>query len=59
MFFVGDLQAMKKITLDNYRKDKYYLRIVRAVETLLSRGDVVAPVEVLIDMKTAIAEEPA
>jgi hypothetical protein len=50
---------MKKITLDNYRTDKYYPRIVRAVEILLSLGDVVAPVEVLIDMKTAIAEEPA
>ena len=42
---------MKKITLDNYRTDKYYLRIVRAVEVLLARGDVVAPVEVFVEMK--------
>lgn len=47
---------MKKITLDNYKKDKYYIRIVRAVEVLLSRGDVVAPIEVFVDMKLLTLE---
>ena len=41
---------MKKVTLENYRTDKYYRGIVRAVEALLSRGEVVAPVDVFIEM---------
>jgi hypothetical protein len=47
---------IKKITLENYRTDKYYPRIVRAVEALLSRGDVVAPVEVFIEMQLLTRE---
>lgn len=47
---------MKKVTLANYRTDKYYARIVRAVEALLSRSDVVAPVEVFVEMKLLTAE---
>ncbi|MGZ5445406.1 MAG: hypothetical protein ACXW5J_27470 [Thermoanaerobaculia bacterium] len=47
---------MKKITLENYRTDKFYPRIVRAVEALLSRGDVVAPIEVFIEMKLLTTE---
>lgn len=41
---------MKKISFDNYRTDKHYPRVVRAVEALLQRGDVVAPVEVFVEM---------
>lgn len=47
---------MKKISLDNYRTDKFYPRIVRAVEALLSKGDVVAPIEVFIEMKLLTTE---
>ncbi len=41
---------MKKITVNTYRKDKYYLRVVRAVGRILTRTDVVAPSEILIEM---------
>ena len=41
---------MKNITRANYRTDKYYPRIVRAVEALLAQGDVVAPIEVFVAM---------
>jgi hypothetical protein len=41
---------MKKVTVNTYRKDKYYPRVVRAVAAVLSKSDVVAPVEVLIEM---------
>ena len=41
---------MKKVTLNTYRQDKYYPRVVQAVAKVLVRSDVVAPVEVLIEM---------
>ena len=41
---------MKKVTLSTYRKDKYYSRVVRAMARILIRSDVVAPVDVLIEM---------
>ena len=41
---------MKKVTVTTYRKDKYYPRVVRAVAKILSKSDVVAPVDVLIEM---------
>ena len=41
---------MKKVTVTTYRKDKYYLRVVRAVAKVLTKSDVVAPVDVLIEM---------
>jgi hypothetical protein len=41
---------MKQVTVNTYRQDKYYPRVVRAVATILSRSDVVAPVEVLLEM---------
>ncbi len=39
-----------KITVNTYRTDKYYPRVVKAIATILSKSDVVAPVEVLIEM---------
>ncbi len=39
---------MKKVTAGNYKKDKWYPRVVRAVSEILADGDVVAPVEVFI-----------
>jgi hypothetical protein len=47
---------MKKITLENYRKDKHYPRIVRAVEQILGWGDVVAPVELFVEMSLLAPE---
>ncbi|MCP3915307.1 MAG: hypothetical protein GY711_07110 [bacterium] len=51
---------MKRITLDNYRKDKIYCRIVAAVERILEREREVRPVDVLVEMglvsRTAVAD---
>jgi hypothetical protein len=41
---------MKQVTVTTYRQDPYYPRVVRAVATILARSDVVAPVEVLLEM---------
>ena len=41
---------MKKVTVTTYRKDKYYPRVVRAVAKVLTKSDVVAPVDILIEM---------
>lgn len=41
---------MKHITVNTYRKDKYYPRVMRAFAKILSKSDVVAPVDVLIEM---------
>src|SRR5919204_3767592 len=41
---------MKQVTVNTYRQDTYYPRVVRAVAAILSRSDVVAPVDVLLEM---------
>lgn len=41
---------MKRITLENYRSDKYYPRVVRGVDSILARRDFVSPIEVFIEM---------
>ena len=41
---------MKKVTVSTYRKDKYYPRVMKAFAKILSKSDVVAPVDVLIEM---------
>jgi hypothetical protein len=41
---------MMKVTVNTYRKDKYYPRVVRAIAKVLTKSDVLAPVEVLIEM---------
>ena len=41
---------MKQVTVHTYRQDPYYPRVVRAVATILARADVVAPVDVLLEM---------
>lgn len=38
------------VTVETYRKDPLYPRIVRAVEVILRGGKVVAPVDVLVEM---------
>ncbi|HEX6902159.1 MAG TPA: hypothetical protein VF789_20755 [Thermoanaerobaculia bacterium] len=42
---------MTKVTVENYRDDKYYPTIVRAVEAILAQGDIVAPVDVFVRME--------
>lgn len=39
-----------KVSVDSYRGDPLYPRIVRAVEVLLARGKVATPVDVLVGM---------
>ena len=41
---------MKRVTVNTYRKDKYYPRVVRAVGKILACADVVAPSDILIEM---------
>ena len=41
---------MKVVNASNYRQDKYYPAVVRAVAAILARSDVVAPVDVLLEM---------
>ena len=46
----GRSSSATKVSVDSYRDDVLYPRIVRAVEPLLARGKVVAPVDVLVGM---------
>src|SRR5207253_7280194 len=43
-------KTMKQVTVITYRQDPYYPRVVRAVANILARADVVAPVDVLLEM---------
>src|SRR5215472_8699730 len=42
---------LRKITLTNYRQDRYYARIVKATEDLLREKGFVAPIELFIRME--------
>ena len=42
--------AVKRITVENYQSDKYYPRLVRAVDTILARRGFVSPTEVFVEM---------
>ena len=48
---------MKRVNLQNYKKDKYYPRVVRAVTAILKTGDVVTPVDVFIGMGLLTKED--
>jgi len=41
---------MKKVNLENYRKDKYYPRIVSVVEDILSNGNIVKTIDVFVEL---------
>jgi hypothetical protein len=41
---------MKSVTVHNYSEDKYYHSVVHAVARILSRSDIVTPVDVLMEM---------
>ena len=47
---------MKHVTVNTYRQDKFYPWVVRSVARILSRSDVVAPVDVLVEMGVLTAE---
>ena len=40
---------MKRITVENYRNDKYYHRLVRAVDAILTHSEFVAPTDIRRD----------
>jgi hypothetical protein len=44
------MKPRAKVNVDTYRDDRLYPRVARAVEALLARGKVVAPVDVLVCM---------
>jgi hypothetical protein len=48
---------MKRVTLESYKKDKYYPRIVRAVTAILKKGDVVTPIDVFVEMGLLAKED--
>ena len=39
-----------KTNVSNYKKDKYYPRVVKAIGQLLLKSDEIIPVEVMIEM---------
>ncbi len=41
---------MKHITVNIYRKDKYYPRVVMMAGKIFARADVVGPLDILIGM---------
>ncbi len=41
---------MKRITVENYRSDKYYGPVVRAADVLLARRGFVSPTELFVEM---------
>ena len=48
---------MKSVTVKNYKKDKYYPRVVHAVAGLLERTDAIATVEILMEMGNLTPED--
>ena len=42
---------MKRVTVENYKEDKYYRGVVAAVATILESRNFVAPVDVFIQME--------
>ena len=48
---------MKKISVENYRTDKYYSRVVRAVTAILDRKEFVTPIDLFIEMDLLRSEE--
>lgn len=48
--FTKPCLTMKKITSGNYKKDKLYVSVSKAVAELMQEGEVVSPVSVLVRM---------
>lgn len=43
-------QQSARVTVDNYREDPLYTKIVRVMDALLKEGKMVAPVDVIVEM---------
>ena len=41
---------MKKVTVNTYRKDKHYSRVIKAAGRILTREDILSPIDILIEM---------
>jgi len=41
---------VNKVSVNSYRKDKYYSSVVRAAGIILAQGDVFTPIDILIEM---------
>jgi hypothetical protein len=48
---------MKKITLENYTIDKYYPKVVKAVDNELKSQNFVAPIRVFVSMGLLEAQD--
>lgn len=48
--WLARVALMKRITVENYRADKYYARVVRAMDAILARQETVSPTEVFVEM---------
>lgn len=42
---------MKKITVANYKQDKYYEKVVRAMAAVLERQESVSPIDVMLQLQ--------
>jgi hypothetical protein len=50
---------MRRITAGNYRTDKYYPGVVRAAKALLVRSEVIAPLDLFVEMNLLEADAVA
>jgi hypothetical protein len=41
---------MKKITASNYKKDKYYKKVAKAISQILAKNNYVSPIDVFIEL---------
>ena len=48
---------MKKVTLQNYKKDKYYIKIVTAVAKLLENKDDISTIDILLTMGNLLPKD--
>ncbi|MCD4693413.1 MAG: hypothetical protein K8R79_10900 [Calditrichales bacterium] len=41
---------MKKISASNYKKDKYYKKVTKAISEILAKNNYVSPINVFIEL---------
>lgn len=41
---------MKKVTLKNYKSDKYYPKVVKAFDSALSKKEIVTPIDIFLEI---------
>ena len=42
---------MKKLTVANFKQDKFYERVVRAMSAVLERQEYVSPIDVMLQLE--------